>query len=197
MSAVRFVLRHRLERNRRPPVAPGPLEQRLEKRLGGRFLAAEAQQREHGRRARRPKQLLEQHGAVRVGPLQVVDPDDQRLGDPRAGAAARAAPRMPGAGGQADRRSRAPDRRRASGDSVHLQQHREHSRQRRHVGRQQLFDLLTWNRREIAAQVVDDAVERLVRHRLVLVAAAGEHDDVVARAELAEKAPHQRALADA
>ena len=59
-------------------VTAGPLEQRLEKRLRGRFLAAEAQQREHGGRARRPKQLLEQHHTVGVGPLQVVDAHHER-----------------------------------------------------------------------------------------------------------------------
>ena len=79
MSADRFLLRHRLERHRRPRVAARPVEQSLEKRLGGGFLAAEAQHREHGGRARRPKQLLEQDGAIGVGPLQVVDPDDERL----------------------------------------------------------------------------------------------------------------------
>ena len=133
--------------------------------FAGRLLAAEAQQRQHGGRARRPQQLLEQHGAVRVGPLQVVDPDDQRPASSPAGAAARAAPRMPAAADRADRRSRAPDRRRALAIASHLQQHREHPRQRRHIGRQQPLDLLAWKRREIAAQVVDDAVERLVTAR--------------------------------
>ena len=55
-----------------------PVEQRLEKRLRGRLLAAEAQHREHGRRARRPQQLLEQDHAIGVGPLQIVDPHDER-----------------------------------------------------------------------------------------------------------------------
>ena len=43
-------------------------------------------------------------------------------------------------------------------DGVHLQQHREHSRQRRYIGRQQCLDLLAWDRPEIAAQVVDDPI---------------------------------------
>ena len=39
---VRFVLRHRLERHRRPDVTARPLEQRSQERLGGRLLAPEA-----------------------------------------------------------------------------------------------------------------------------------------------------------
>ena len=54
-------------------------------------------------------------------------------------------------------------------------------------GGSRLLDVLAWNRREIAAQIVDHPVERLVRHRLVLVAAAGEHDDIVARGDLARE----------
>ena len=46
------------------------------------------------------------------------------------------------------------------------------------------------------AQAVDDTVERLVRHRFVLVAAAGKNQDVVAPVQLAEKPADQRALAD-
>ena len=82
-------------------------------------------------------------------------------------------------------------------DGVHLQQHREHSRQRRYIGRQQFLDVLAWDRPEIAAQVVDDPIERLEWNRLVLVASAGQDDDIVACAELTDKAPYERALADA
>ena len=73
-----FVLRHRLERHVSPPVPARPVEERLEQRIAGRLFAAKAQQREQGRRTRMLKQYLEQDGAVSVGPLQVVDPDDQR-----------------------------------------------------------------------------------------------------------------------
>ena len=196
MSASGFVLRHRLERDRRPPVLARPVEQGLEKRLGGRFLAAEAQHREHGRRARRPKQLLEQDGTIRVGPLQVVDPDDKRPASRQP--AQQLAQRLECPPPKIERID-APGLLIPAGvrDGVHLQQHGEHLRQRRHIGRHQPLDMLAWNRREIAAQVIDDPIERLVRHRLVLVASAGEHDDIVARAELTEKALYQRALADA
>ena len=64
-------------------------------------------------------------------------------------------------------------------------------------GGSRLSTSLAGKRREMTAQVVDDAVERLERHGLVLVASAGEHDDVIAPCDLAEKAPNQRALADA
>ena len=58
---------------------PARCQQGLQEGLRGRFLAPEGQQREHGGCARGPKQLLEQHGAVGVAPLEVVDADDKQL----------------------------------------------------------------------------------------------------------------------
>ena len=115
---------------------PGRSSSACRNGLRGRFFAAEAQHREHGRRARRPKQLLEQDGAVRVGPLQVVDADDQRpaIRQP----AQQLAQRLECPAPKTERIDAPglliPARVR---DGVHLQQHREHSRQRRHIGRQQ------------------------------------------------------------
>ena len=83
------------------------------------------------------------------------------------------------------------------GDGRNPQHHREQSRQRDDVVRQHALGRRLRQRHHVAGQAVDDAVERLVRHGLVLVAAPGEHDDVVACRQAAEKGPHQRALADA
>ena len=125
--------------------------------------------------------------AVRVGPLKIVDPDRRAIVGSRAGGAARQAPRTPDAGRAGDRRCSDSAVAAGAGHRVHLEQHGEHARQRRHIGRQQAFDVLERNRPEIAAQIVDDAIERLVGHRLVFVAAAGEHHDVVAPVELARE----------
>ena len=50
----------------------------------------------------------------------------------------------------------------------------------------------------MVAERVDDAVERLVRHGLALVAGAGQRHRVrVATLELVDEVPHERTLADA
>ncbi len=187
MSACGFVLRHRLERDRRPDVAARPIEQGPEKRLGGRFLAAEGQHREHGGRARRPKQLLEQDGAVRVGPLQVVDPDDERRRCRQPAQQLAQRRERPPPETQGDRRSRAPDREQASATASTCNSTGNTRVSAGTSGGISRSTSLAWNRPEVAAQVVDDPVERLVRHGLVLVAAAGEHDDIVARADWLRK----------
>ena len=51
--------------------------------------------------------------------------------------------------------------------------------------------------REVAAERVDHAVERLERHRLALVAAAREHDRAALRSSAVEEALDQRGLAHA
>ena len=195
ISRARFVLGHRLERHRQPLVAACPIEQGAQERLRGRFLTPEAQQREHGGRARRPQQLVEQHRTVGVGPLQVVDAHDERLAirETREQVAQRLERTPPQTRQIAAVRFLIPP---PVGHGSHLQQHWEHARQRRHVGGHQRLDILARHRREMAAQIVDDPVERLVWHRLVFVAPAGEHDHAGLRTDLAEKAPDQRALAD-
>ena len=67
-------------------------------------------------------------------------------------------------------------------DRVDAAQHREQARQRDDVARNELATRGLVELQQVRAERVDDAVEALVRHRLALVAAAGEHDCVVARA---------------
>ena len=127
---LRLVFRQRIERDRRPDVAARALEQRPQERLGRGFFAPEGQQREHGRRARRPKQFLEQHDAVGVGPLQVVDADDERpASSRRAPSSSRNASnaRRRRANGSAIPPAGSPQ----GGNGVHLQEHGEDARQRR------------------------------------------------------------------
>ena len=54
------------------------IEQRLQKWLRGHLLAAEATAASASRRVRRRQQLVEEHDAVGVGPLQIVDPDHEQ-----------------------------------------------------------------------------------------------------------------------
>ena len=146
-----------------------------------------AQQREHRRRARRAEQLLEQDRCCRHRPTADRRSRRRATVGSRAGGAAPPTPRRRDAGREADRRPRIPGCGRHAATASTCEQHREHPRQRGHVGRQQASMCLAWQRPEIAAQVVDDAIECLVRDRLVLVAAAGEHDDVArAPPQLAE-----------
>ena len=77
---------------RRAAFEPGAFEQRLQKRLGRDFFRAKACDRQDRWRLRRPQQLLEQHRAVGIRPVQIVDVEDERLVEPPCGSAARAAP---------------------------------------------------------------------------------------------------------
>jgi hypothetical protein len=70
---------HRLDRNRLAPIGSGAAEQRLQKRMRRDLLAAKTEQRENRRRGGRPEQLVEQHRAVRVRPVQVVDVEHHRI----------------------------------------------------------------------------------------------------------------------
>jgi hypothetical protein len=83
------------------------------------------------------------------------------------------------------------------GDGLDAPQHGEQPCQRVHVARQQLRCFLGGQAHHVAAERVDDVVERLVRHRLALVAAPAQDDRVVVLDELVGEAAHQRALAHA
>ncbi len=83
------------------------------------------------------------------------------------------------------------------GHRAHPPQHGKQARQRQHVARQKRRHLLVGEAPQVAGQHVDQAVERLVRHRLVLVAAARERHGVgVPPAHLEQEAVDQRRLAE-
>ena len=191
---VGFLVLHRPERKRLAPLGSAAFEQRLEERLRGGFLAAETQQREQRRRPGRREQFLEQDRAVRIGPVQVVDVEDDRMtnGNRRQ----QFTERRERAAAQHERIGDLVRLRWAGGNRLHLQHHREQPRERQHVARHQRLGLRSRQRAEIVAQTVDDAVEGLVRDRLPLIAPAAQNHEVVGRRQLVEKAPDQRALAD-
>ena len=87
-------------------------------------------------------------------------------------------------------------RRRGAGHGLDAAEHRKELREGEDVARQ---DLLGFRRRkplQVLAEGVDQAVERLVGHRLALVAAPWQHDRA-GRAARSEEAAHERGLAGA
>ena len=134
---------------------------------------AQGGEQEQRRRRRRAEQLAEELHAVGVGPVEIVDDQHDRVAqrDPAQELAQR------GEGGRADLLRRALvlgggggglDR----GQDAH---DREDPGQRAGVGREQRGLLLGGQGAEEASQLVDDAVEGLVRHALALVAATDQH----------------------
>ena len=166
--------------------------------MAAHLLAAEAQQREHRRRRAADR------AAPRAGPRCPRRPTgDRRSRSPATGAsasrrAARAAPRRRGAEAAADRRSRARVGRAAPADRVHLEQHRKHAGQRRHVraaagastslGRNRARDSGSGRRRPRRAPCRAPTRSR---------SSGRPAPRLVAPVELAEESPDQRALADA
>ena len=190
-----LVIGHRIERESDGRLRARAFEQRVQKRLGCDLFSAKAGDGQNRWRLRRPEQLLEQHGAVGVGPMQVVDAHNQRLPGRQAGQqlAQRCKARRRSMNGSAFSRSSPVCR----CDRLHLQHDREKPRQRRHVGWKQRFGLRSRQAAQMVTETVDHAIERLVRHRFVLVAAAPQHDDIFAADHVLEKALDQGALADA
>ena len=151
---------------------------------------------QQARRLRRANQVGEQDRAVDVAPLKVVDGQDQGplLAQP---------PRAARAGAAKARRlqlllvghfRRLAARQRHGLDAL---QHRKDPRQKGHVRRQQARRVAGRQPLEMTRQGVDQAVERLVRHRFSFVTAPREHDGVVFLDQLVEERSNQRGLAGA
>ncbi len=139
------------------------------------------------------RKLLQQHQAVRVGPVQVVDVPDQApaLGQAREQLAQRAEHARAAIVRIGHVRDLGRQR-----DRLHPPQDREQSRQQRGAQGHQLRHLHWWELAEVAGERVGDAVERLVRHDLALVAAPGQHHRVGrARGQLLEEPLDELALA--
>ena len=86
----------------------------------------------------------------------------------------------------------------AAGDRLDLAEHREEARERHDVARQDGVGFAGAELLEVLRDRIDDRVERLVGHRLALVAAADERDRMrVALAHVAKEAAHERGLAHA
>ena len=118
----------------------------------------------------------EERQAVGVGPLQVVDREDER-------AAARAAAKSSRTAPNAQRRrscGSSPLRPRLLRDERRAPERGEELRERLHAGRQEREQLVVLEPRELAAERVDHLVERLVRDRFPLVAAAAQDEQSAA-----------------
>ena len=155
---------------------------------------AAGDQQHDRQRGRRLEDLAQERQAVAVGPLHVVDGDHQRLlRRQRAQQVAQAAER---AGAQLDRAVRFSDR--EPRDRRDPPQHREGAGQGVDLGGEQERDVDRIATQQLAHQRVDHAVDALERHRLALVAAAGQHADVgLVVIEALDEGVDQRALADA
>ncbi len=172
------------------------LERHRRRRAGQgrrRPLAAAGEDQQHPRRARRVQDLAQQRQRVALGPLHVVDHDDQRV--VRRQRAEELAQAAEGAGAELDRAVRFPDRQ--AGDGGDAAEDREDAGQRLDLGREQERDIDRVAAHEIADQGVDDAVDALERRGLALVATADDGDDAGARLGASDERAHERALADA
>jgi hypothetical protein len=159
----------RLDRHLDARDARGGREEVVERAAPAHAVAPVGHDGEH--RRRRAHHELEQHAhAVVVGPLQIVDEDDDRVQRRHApeelaqGVAGGAAGGVGAAGGGG-----APGEAR---QLAHALEHREHLHQGEGAGRGELGDLVVRAREQVVAQGVDHAVEALERQRLRLVAAA-------------------------
>jgi hypothetical protein len=179
-----------------------PLEL-LQRRPRARPVAAVGRQHQQRRRVRRGQQLVEQAHAVDVGPVQVVDRQDhrsaqrQRVQQPLE-RGERPPPRLVLDARRVDGRRQPrrvhPRRLLHQGDAL---EHREQPRQLAGVRAEQRRHLLGRLRQQVIGERVDQAVERLERHRLVLVAAAREDHRVAAVGQVGEEPLPERRLARA
>ncbi len=146
--------------------------QRLDHRRASRLVGPVGGEQQHRRRVGPMDEVDEEAGAVAIAPLQVVEIDDRGLDR-----ADRGQQLAQGAGrARAQPREVAIERlvRRLAdrGDPV---QRREQPGQRVDVDGQQRGGLLGRQLAQVSDQRVDQAIERLVRHGLALVAAAAQH----------------------
>ncbi len=174
----------------------GLLPQRPQAGAGVAVLTAVAAQQQQRRRVGRGQQVGQQGGTVRITPLQVVNVQDERLHGGEAAEQVAQGGEGPAAQlvrvGHAGRLTV-----RGVGDCRDAPQHREQSHQRRRVERQQVGGLVPAQPRQMAAQRVDEAVQRLVRHRLLLVAAPRQHQRRAGVRQPVEEVLHEKGLAGA
>ena len=188
--------RDRSDLQGRPPARLEPAEQGAQAGARLRLLAAVGGDEEEARRPGPAEQVEEEQGAVLVPPLEIVDDhhdwpalgevDEELAQSPRAAAAALLG--VLRSEGEAGAR---PDR-------LDLLQHREEPRQGGEVRRDDGLHRAGVELLEVAAEGVDEAVEGLVRDRLLLVTARAEHQDPGgAAAQVPAELIEERALADA
>ena len=126
--------------------------------------------------------------------MQIVDRQDQRT------AIAQADQELTqGAEGAAPQLLRVGDRGGGPGRRRHghgLPQRWKDPDQRSDVAGQERLRLQDRQALQVLTQCIDDAVERLVGHRLLLVAPARQDNGLVAADQIIEEAPNQGGLAD-
>ncbi len=155
---------------------------------------AVGEQHQHRRRSIASDEVAQQCRAFDIAPLEIVDRQHHRLAgahldQQRAQCGARLLAGVLGV-------ARLAGLRHQLGHRADALEHREHARQAGHARRQGLADAVRRQRQEVAGEGVDEGVDRLVRHQLVLVAASGEHQRALGLGLLVE-AVDQGALARA
>ena len=143
----------------------------------------------------RGQQLGQQAHAVGVAPVEVVEEEDQAVAGGEGGEQA-----LEGGEGLAPRLLVGGADPRVLGqlaDGADALERREHAGEVASVAAEEGRELDRLERGEVVGEGVDEAVEGLEGDRLVLIAAAGEGDDVAARLEGAEEAVDEAGLADA
>ena len=170
-------------------------QQGRQARAVGDVLGPVRSHQQHGGRVRLAEDVQQQAGAVRVAPLQVVDDQHQRLRRGQRAEQLRQGHRR--ARPQFLRAEDGPALTGARMDPVDPLEHREHLRQQRHVVGQQPVDHVRRQLAQVAAERVDQAVERLVAHRLLLVAAPRQHQRLRSRVQGVDEVVDDRALAHA
>ena len=159
---------------------PARCEQRLQEGLLGRFLAPEGQQREHAAACPGAAAVPRAARRCRRRPIGGRRCRRRAAGESPPGGTARATRRMRGGGERTDRRCLTAWSRRTSAMAGTCRSTGNTRVKRVDVGRHQGLDVVAWERAQVAAEIVDHAVERLVWNGLVLVAPTREDDDLAA-----------------
>ena len=153
------------------------------------------QRKQQARRIGRRHKLGQHRRAVLIAPVEIVDrehdvtalaePRDElaKRGDACATGLARIGHTRAGAGRIGDRR--------------HTLKHRKHAGQRCRLNRNERRDIRGRECEQIVGQRVDERIERLERHRFLLVAASRQHRDVAVGAKAGEEPCEEKALAGA
>ena len=176
-------------------LGPGTAQQRPEEGRGrSRVLAREARDHEERRWVGGGEQRIEQHDAVGVAPLQVVDVHYHRL-------LGRDAPEqaLEGAEPLAPQLHRVHHVALRGGELQQLRDPPEHGKQlqhRREIPSDQAVEVSVRERPQEARETVDHAVQPLVRHRLAHVAPAREHHRTIVGRQLLDEPAHERRLPD-
>ncbi len=170
----------------------GPLDQRSDEVVEEDVFGAEGRDEQCARLPRLPQQFLKRECALGVAPLQIVDDEHDRT--LRRQAPQQLAQRIEGFPPDLDRVEAGHRALHVGLDEV--PEHGEHVHERVDMLRHEAPTLVRQKRVQVPAQLLDDAVERLVRNRFPHVTTALQEQRAVGKA-IAGEPLRQRRLAEA